>query len=150
MTLELQHCVALETKSQADHLKFVRAPLIGCDSNTEFKILEGGKFYPSSWYGSITCYHFCEVAIVQEENQSIEQHIGISILYIYMTHIINNIVDTDHQNVTADHIAYFCKVYYENVASLEWSVKLTIVRRLKALEEVHLSIYIYSSLLFLI
>ena len=72
-------------------------------------------------------------------------------------HIIHHNVDTDHQYVTADRIAYFCKVYYENVASLEWSVKLSIVRRLKALEEVHLSTYIYiyiyiyiMSLLFLI
>ena len=57
-------------------------------------------------------------------------------------HIIYHNVDTDHQYITADRVAYFCKVYYENVASLEWSVKLSIVRRLKALEEVHLSIYI--------
>ena len=65
LTLELQHCVALETKSQADCLKFVRAPLIGCDSNAKFKIVEGGEFYPGSWYGSITSYHYCKFGVVQ-------------------------------------------------------------------------------------
>ena len=70
LTLELQHCVALETKSQADHLKFVRAPLIGSDSNAEFKIVKGGEFYPGSWYGSITCYHYCQVGVVQLEEHT--------------------------------------------------------------------------------
>ena len=77
LTLELQHCVALETKAQADRLKFVRASV----SYRKFSIMEGegGKFYPGSWYGSITRYYFCKCAIVQEENQSIGQHIGIII-----------------------------------------------------------------------
>ena len=52
-------------------------------------------------------------------------------------HIIHNNVATDHQYVTPDRIAYFCKVYYEKVDNLVWLVQLCIVRRLKALEEVH-------------
>ena len=118
LTLELQHCVTLETKAQADCLVFARAPLVGCDPNTEFKIMEGGEFYPGSWYGSITRYHFCVCGIVksvcakaiimQEEYQSIGKHIGISILYVYiyifLMHIIYHNVDTDHQFVTADRI----------------------------------------------
>ena len=82
LTLELQHCVALETKAQVDRLKFVRASV----SDRKFSIMEGewGKFYPGSWYGSITRYHFCKCAIVQVENQSVEQHIGISILYVHI------------------------------------------------------------------
>ena len=44
MTLELQHCVALETKDQSDSLKFVRAPLVGSYSNAEFTIMERGEF----------------------------------------------------------------------------------------------------------
>ena len=67
LTLELQHCVALETKAHADRLKFVRAPLIGCDSNAEFTIMEEGVFFPGSWYGSITCDHYCKVAMVDEQ-----------------------------------------------------------------------------------
>ena len=37
LTLELQHCVALETKAQADRLKFVRASV----SYRKFSIMEG-------------------------------------------------------------------------------------------------------------
>ena len=70
LTLELQHCVTLETKSHADHLKFVRAPLVGCDPNTEFTIMEGGEFYPGSWYGSITRSHFCKIGVVQLEEHT--------------------------------------------------------------------------------
>ena len=64
LTLELQHCVALETKAQTDCLFFVRAPHVGCDLNAEFAIMEGGKFYPGSWYGSITLQQFSGVGIV--------------------------------------------------------------------------------------
>ena len=38
--------------------------------------------------------------------------------------------------------AYFCKVYYEKIASLEWTVKLIIVRRLNALVKVNFASYI--------
>ena len=56
---------------------------------------------------------------------------------LYLMHIIYLNLATDHQYVTEDHIVYFCKVYYEKISDLEWSVKLYIVRHLKALEEVH-------------
>ena len=85
LNLKLQHCVALETKDQAEYLKFVRAPLVGCDSNTEFTILEGGEFRPGSWYGSITRYHFCKVGVVQAEN-SVEQCTGITIPIVLYIH----------------------------------------------------------------
>ena len=65
LTLELQHCVTLETQDQADSLKFVRAPLVGYNSNAEFTIMEGGEFTPSSWNCSITRYHFCQVGVVK-------------------------------------------------------------------------------------
>ena len=69
LTLELQHCVALETKDQADSLKFVRAPYIGYDFNTEFTVMEGGEFTPGSWYGSITLHQFSGIGIVVEEDR---------------------------------------------------------------------------------
>ena len=69
LTLELQHCVALETKDQADSLKFVRAPYVGYDSNAEFTVMEGGEFTPGSWYGSITLHQFSGVGIVVEEDR---------------------------------------------------------------------------------
>ena len=89
LTLELQHCVALKTKDQADRLKFVRAPLVGCDPNVEFVMMEGGEFCPGSWYGSITCYNFCKVGVVQEE-KSVEQSTGVIIVIIL--HIIKYIL----------------------------------------------------------
>ena len=85
LTLELQHCVALETKAQTDCLFFVRAPHVGCDLNAEFTIMEGGKFYPGSWYGSITHSHFCKVGVVQKEI-SVKQFTGIII--VIALHII--------------------------------------------------------------
>ena len=136
LTLELQHCVALETKTEADSLKFVRAPLVGSDSNTEFAIMEGGEFCPHSWYGSITRFHFCKCAVIQEEVQSTEQCTGIlsydSIIYKHRV-FVWYITDT---TIAAGRIAYVCKIYYQEIAPLEWLVKLCIVRSLKALEEV--------------
>ena len=81
LTLELQHCVALETKDQAGCLKFVRAPLVGCDPNVEFIIMEGGEFCPGSWYGSITRSHFCKVGIVQEKQST--GIVIVIVLHIY-------------------------------------------------------------------
>ena len=86
LTLELQHCVALKKKGISNRLKFVRASHVGL----EFKILKGGEFYPGSSYGSITCCHFCDVGVVQE-NQSVEQQptgiIIANIAHIYNIHI---------------------------------------------------------------
>ena len=50
-----------------------------------------------------------------------------------MNAVANSVTDIDR---AAERLAYFCKVYYEKIAPLEWSVKLSIVRRLNALEEV--------------
>ena len=77
LTLKLQHCVALETKDQADRLKFVRASHVEFGSNADFTILEEGEFCPGSWYGSITRHHFCGLGVVQEEI-SAEQSTGIT------------------------------------------------------------------------
>ena len=49
---------------------------------------------------------------------------------------MNDIIITIFHIVVTEQSAYFCKVFYEKIASLEWIVKLIIVRRLKALEEV--------------
>ena len=75
LTLELQHCVALKTETQADCLKFVRAPLMTTTlehSSTELTIMEGGNFHPGNWYGSISyCFDkFTYIAVLQEEIQS--------------------------------------------------------------------------------
>ena len=86
LTLELQHCVALETKAQADRLKFFRAPLVECDSSAEFTKMEGGEFCPGSWYGSIACDHFSKIVVGTEEHSE-EEHIGINNVILYSTFI---------------------------------------------------------------
>ena len=77
LTLKLQHCVALETKDQADRLKFVRASHVEFGSNADFTILKEGEFCPGSWYGSITHHHFSGLDVVQKEI-SVEQSTGIT------------------------------------------------------------------------
>ena len=121
LTLELQHCVALETKDQADSLKFVRAPLVGSNSNAKFTIMEGGEFTPGGWDCSISCYHFCQVGIVQPT--------GIFDSFIWSL--------IWSQYIASNNNTYFCKVYYEKISALEWSVKLCIMRCPKALEEIY-------------
>ena len=86
LTLELQHCVALETKAQADRLKFFRAPLVECDSSAEFTKIEGGEFCPGSWYGSIASDHFSKIVVGIEEHSEGE-HTGINNVILYSTFI---------------------------------------------------------------
>ena len=51
-------------------------------------------------------------------------------------------------NTATNRVAYFCKIYYKTISPLEWSVKLIIVRRLNALEEVlYISDYLSSKYL---
>ena len=69
LTLEIQHCVNLQTKSQANCLYFVRAPLSNSRLPYEFTLLDRGQFYPGNRYGCIICHHFSAVCIVAEQNQ---------------------------------------------------------------------------------
>ena len=69
LTLEIQHCVNLQTQAQANCLHFATASFDSSNLPYQFTLLDGGQFYPSSRYGSITS-HFCPVCILAEyENQ---------------------------------------------------------------------------------
>ena len=69
LTLEIQHCVNLQTQIQANCLHFVRASLTPSTLPYEFTLLDGGQFHPRSRYGFITCNHFCLVSIGAEQDQ---------------------------------------------------------------------------------
>ena len=80
LTLEIQHCVNIQTQAQANHLYFVRAPLTSSKLPYEFTLLDEGQFYPRSHYGSIKCDHFYAIGIVamesygQSDNEVIESN----------------------------------------------------------------------------
>ena len=69
LMLQIQHCVNLQTKSQANRLHFVRAPLSNSRLPYVFTLLDRGQFYPGNRYGSIMCHHFCAMGVVAEQNQ---------------------------------------------------------------------------------
>ena len=72
LTINIQHCVALETLEQCNSLQFVRAPLNNGIPPYKFKILSGGHFTPGSQYGSISCLQFCEFGIVRKGDEGEE------------------------------------------------------------------------------
>ena len=69
LTLEIQHCVNIQTQAQANHLYFVRAPLTSSTLPYEFTLLDGGQFYPRNRYGSISRDRFCALGVVAVEDQ---------------------------------------------------------------------------------
>ena len=75
LTINIQHCVALETPEQCNSLQFVRATLNNWGLPYQFELLPGGCFTPKSQYGSISCTQFSLIAVLlggngkeQEEN----------------------------------------------------------------------------------
>ena len=69
LTLEIQHCVNLQTQVQTNCLHFVRASLTPSTLPYEFTLLDGGQFHVGNRYGSITRDHFCAIGIVAEQDQ---------------------------------------------------------------------------------
>ena len=74
LTVNIQHCVALETPEQCNSLQFMRAPLNNGIPPYKFKDLLGGLFSPGSQYGSISCLQFCEIGIVRKEDKGEEDN----------------------------------------------------------------------------
>ena len=78
LTVNIQHCVALETPEQCKSLQFVKATLNNRGLPYQFKVLEGGCFTPENQYGSISCTHFCLIGVLlggngEEQNGGMEQ-----------------------------------------------------------------------------
>ena len=58
LTINIQHCVALETPEQCNSLQFMKAPLNNGIPPYQFEIFPGGHFSPGNQYGSISCAEF--------------------------------------------------------------------------------------------
>ena len=69
LTIEIQHCVALETPEQCNSLQFVRATFNNGGLPYLFEVLPGGCFSQGNRYGSISCTQFCLIGISLEENE---------------------------------------------------------------------------------
>ena len=61
VTLELQHCVLLESEEQVKYLHFMIAPINKSALPYKFHFINGGKFNVNSQYGTITRKKFCLV-----------------------------------------------------------------------------------------
>ena len=85
ITLEMQHCVSIETASQCSDLSFASAKK---DPPHQFRCLEGGVFLPNSSYGSISVQHFCGIATIVK-NQSLARRLCYSKLF-YSNEDLNN------------------------------------------------------------
>ena len=78
LTINIQHCVALETSEQCNSLQFMRAPLNNGIPPYHFKPILGGDFTPGNQYGSISCKKFSLFVIRyirkdEEDNTSDEE-----------------------------------------------------------------------------
>ena len=88
ITLEMQHCVSIETASQCSDLSFAVTKGTKKDPPHQFRRLEGGVFLPSSSYGSISVQHFCGIATVVRK-QSLARRLCYSKLF-YNNKGLNN------------------------------------------------------------
>ena len=73
LTVNIQHCVLLETLEQCNSLQFVRAPFNNATAPYQFKVLAGGHFTPENKYGSISLTQFCLIGISMKENEEGEE-----------------------------------------------------------------------------
>ena len=71
LTINMQHCVALETPKQCNSLHFVRAQLNNGTPPYIFEALQiqGGYFTPGSQYGSISSTEFSLFGILWQEDE---------------------------------------------------------------------------------
>ena len=81
LTLEIQHCVNIQTQAQANRLYFIRAPLTST-LPYEFTLVDGGEFYPRNRYGSIKCDHFHAIGIIPMEPHGELENEGVKVMSI--------------------------------------------------------------------
>ena len=83
ITLEIQHCVDLETEEQCKSIQFVVAEKP--DTPHHFEPLVEGKFFPLSQYGRISRKDFCFFAITYNEVRNDQVYIA-KIITFHMMH----------------------------------------------------------------
>ena len=69
LTVNIQHCVLVQTPEQCNSLRFVRAPTDGAILPFQFKFLPEGHFTPENQYGSISLSQFCLIGISMRESE---------------------------------------------------------------------------------
>ena len=90
-TIEVEHCVRLETVEQSNCLGFVRAYCTQKDLPYTFKSLKGGRFSADSSVGKINLSRFSQVAITQEvpatneKTPSRDDHVYLAHVYFCLT-----------------------------------------------------------------
>ena len=60
ITIEIEHCAKLENEAQCEYLSFVTT-----QDDDQFKLIEGGIFYPSTQYGVLSCNCFSRKGIAK-------------------------------------------------------------------------------------
>ena len=84
LRLEMQHCVHIQSSAHTKYLKFAVASVEQSNLPYEFIPVDGGKFVPEEWYGSIERKKFSPICILCEcdyevnEDSQHEQQNGTS------------------------------------------------------------------------
>ena len=83
LRLEMQHCVHIQSSAHTKYLKFAVASVDQSNLPYEFIPVDGGKFVPGEWYGSIEHKKFSPIFILYEcdegdEDSQHEQQNGTS------------------------------------------------------------------------
>ena len=113
-TVEVEHCVDLETTDQCNYLSFVRAYCTVKDLPYKFEEIEGGDFFPESNIGKISLTRFSLVGIVDRDTSSV----------------------TVSQPVKARSNVYLAHLLYYQVKPPKWAVVFLATRRNKIIVEV--------------
>ena len=65
ITIEIEHCAKLENEAQCEYLSFVST-----QDDDQFKLIEGGLFYPNTQYGALSCNCFSRKGIAKRSRQA--------------------------------------------------------------------------------
>ena len=109
-TVEVEHCVDLETTDQCNRLSFVRAYCTQKDLPYTFEELKGGDFLPESSVGKISLTRFSLVGIISSVKKL--------------------------QPVKARYLAHL--LYYQ-VKPSKWTVVFLATRQIKTIVEVYIA-----------
>ena len=129
-TVEVEHCVDLETTDQCNYLSFVRAYCTQKDLPYKFEEIEGGDFFPESSIGKISLTRFSLVGIVDRDTSS--SSVTVS------------------QPVKARSNVYLAHLLYYQVKPPKWAVVFLATRRNKIIAEVYYCKYMYMYIYYIL
>ena len=125
-TVEVEHCVDLETTDQCNCLSFVRAYCTQKNLPYTFEELKGGDFLPESSVVKISLTRFSLVGIVDRDTSSV--------------------TESQPVKARARNSVYLAHLLYYQVKPPKWAVVFLATRRIKTIAEV----YIASTCIFII